>query len=278
MKARFYLYHPKGVQVDFEIDGPDAFPISVKNAIQLCLQDGWTAAAPDLAAGEQKQNVNFVVLRSKENKDRSVTPIIDLYTGRNKFAFLSIYLDDVEMRQAFEKLSGLRLANMQQYIGDNKIERGKSAQLDRLVHEVRQFEVVWMNNPKWNKAEEQAAREQNKMYTVPRRKFVRWGDTTVPPPAQQQPAGDHTDNHNDDPGHEDADDISRQVSWWQSFISDDPSISEINDNFTRLVLETGNDALKRAVYENVIKTWMELANTRWNKELKRFELNEHTPF
>lgn len=53
------------------------------------------------------------------------------------------------------------------------------------------FGVVLMQNPKYDEQAAEAARAGGKMYTVPKRKFVRWADApaAAPPAADGRPDG-----------------------------------------------------------------------------------------
>lgn len=185
------LFHPRGVQVTLPVAAERQDYGALLANVGAMLDAGWLVAAPGLEAGEHKVEIGYVVRRTKDNDDRTVTPIVDLYPADEsmKFSLLSVYLNRPEDVAAFEHAAGVRLDAIPVYIGDNKIERGKKRETDRLVTKVpRPLGVVWAANPKHNEAEADAARLANKMYTVPKRKFIRWADQK--PAATQQPVTD----------------------------------------------------------------------------------------
>ncbi|TXI12373.1 MAG: hypothetical protein E6Q76_01095 [Rhizobium sp.] len=189
--GRVKLFHPSGVLVELPVpvwgeEAPDYG--RALRAVSAALAAGWLGCAPGLEAGEQREEAGYVVRRSKDNADNTVTPIVDLYPANDatKFAFLSVYLNTDADVSAFQAASGLRLSDLPMYVGDNKIERGKKRELDKLVTKApRPFAVVLTANPKYDEKEAEAARAAGKMYAVPKRKFVRWADAK--PPAGAQP-------------------------------------------------------------------------------------------
>ena len=175
------LYHSSGALVTLPV------PCDVRNldcyaaafaAVSDAVAAGFTVAAPGLEDGEYREQIGYVVRRSKDNeRDNTVTPVLDLYPASDaaRFACLTVYLNRPEDVAAFEAASGMRLDSLPVYIGDNKIERGKKKDTDRLVVRApRPFGVVMIANPKYSESEAAAAKSANKMYTVPKRRFVRW--------------------------------------------------------------------------------------------------------
>ncbi len=183
------LYHPAGVLVELPIPGgPFDYQAAFGN-VSAALAAGFLVAAPGLEAGEQREEIGYVARKSKDNDRGGTTPVLDLYPANEqaKFAVLSVYLNTPEDVAAFEHASGLKLAALQVYIGDNKIERGKKRELDALVAKApKPFGVVLIPNPKYDEQAAAAAKAGGKMYTIPKRKFVRWADQK-PAGAEQRP-------------------------------------------------------------------------------------------
>lgn len=110
------LYHPAGVQVTLPV--PLEAPISPEVAqmaltsISNLLAAGWLVNEPGLEDGEVKQEIGFVI-RQAGNE----SPLMALYARHPKLAhrFLPLYLDTPEDLAAFEKASGLRVAELKRY-------------------------------------------------------------------------------------------------------------------------------------------------------------------
>jgi hypothetical protein len=188
--ARFY--HPSGVPVTLPLVGSFAEQFA---AVGDALAAGFLASPPGVEQGEHKDDIGYVVKREKENDDGTVTPIVDLYPADEalKFAMLSVYLNRPQDEAAFEAVSGVKVASLPLYIGQNKVERGKSRQTDALVVKVpRPFGVVWKDNPKYDPAEQDTAKKK------PKRLFVRWFDQK--PPQQQSAATGNPPQRTGEPG------------------------------------------------------------------------------
>ena len=177
------VWHPRGVSVQMPVPfGPTGLDhAGALRAVAAALDAGWLAAAPGLEAGEEKEEIGWVVRRSKTNDDGSVTPVVDLYVANDhlKHPILSVYLNKPEDVAAFEYASGMRLAAIEEYIGDNKIERGKKPALDKLVTRApKPFGVIFGPNPRYDEREAAAvaARGKGEVYGVAKRKIVRWAD------------------------------------------------------------------------------------------------------
>lgn len=173
------VYSPQGVQVSLPLAGDHAGMLA---ALTRALAAGWLADPPGVAQGERRVDIGYVVRREKVNPDRSTTPIIDLYPAdpHLTFAVLSVYLNREEDVDAFERASGVRVAHLPTYVGDNKVERGKKPATDKFVVRVpKPFGVVLTDNPKYDPNETDTAKKK------PARLFVRWAE---PQPAPQTQA------------------------------------------------------------------------------------------
>lgn len=170
------LWHPAGVEVELPVaDGVDYKKLY--DAVGAALAAGFAAAKAEPGEGEGREAVGYVLRKTKDSRSGGVSDQIDLYATNDavKFPVLTVYLNDDAERSAFESFSGLRLASLPEYAGNDKVERGKAAKTDRfIVKSAKPFAVVYAPNPKWKQADHDAAVAAQKMYPVPRRKFVRW--------------------------------------------------------------------------------------------------------
>lgn len=182
------LYHPRGPHVSLPVIGDT--PAVMFACVSAMLDAGFVVAAPGLEVGEERESVSGV-LRSVHEHDGEETPIILLYAANEgmKFSMLKLYLNDEADVKAFESACGVKLNDLPVYDGKDKPERdgGKVAQ-KYIAKLPRPANIVFKQNPKWNEEEANAAKAQNKLYTKPRRVFVRWAD--APPPGS--PPGDGT--------------------------------------------------------------------------------------
>lgn len=245
------LYTADGVLVTLPVTvAPLDYAAMISN-VRAMLAAGFLVNAPGVEPGETKEDIGYVVRRSKDSRDGGQVPVLDLYPANDgaHFAILSVYLNTPEERAAFEAASGMSLARMPEYIGDNKIERGKSRKTDELVIKApRPFGVVYAANPKYDEQAAAAAKGRGEVYPVPRRKFVRWAGQAATPPAAEQPrAKVNTESSAVDES------IVREVVKW---LSNDPAVQEINlflpklsamDKYTkRAVWNAITDHAKRA--------------------------------
>ena len=189
------LTHPSGLLITLPVPvhGERFDYAGALASVNAALAAGWLAAAPGLEVGEEKEEIGYVLRRTKTNNDRSTSPIIDLYSTNDmvKHKVMSVYLDRPEDVSAFEHASGMQLAGLSDFPGTSAPKRGAGPSSDRFIIKVpRPFTVVLIPNPKWN-AEEAAAvaaRGKGEVYGVPKRKFVRWA-TGDGKPASAQAGG-----------------------------------------------------------------------------------------
>lgn len=197
------LYHPSGALVTLPVPvgkagSPEFYRVSF-TAVSEAIAAGFLVHAPGLEAGEQKEEIGYVLRRSKLNEDKTETPIIDLYLVNDavKFKVLSVYLNKDEDVAAFEKASGIGLASLKEFPGTAAPERGASRQSDSYIVRVpKPFGVVLIANPKYDEKEAAAvaSRGKGEIYGVPKRKFVRWEGVSTPPAStqSQRPASNAT--------------------------------------------------------------------------------------
>src|SRR5579872_4382165 len=84
------LYHPSGALVTLPVPIDTRVVVCYRtafDAVSSAIASGFTSTAPGLDAGEQKEEVGYVLRRSKSNQDKSETPIIDLYITNDAVKF-----------------------------------------------------------------------------------------------------------------------------------------------------------------------------------------------
>ena len=179
------VYHPAGDGILCRLPIPMDSALSSQQAknffenINQLLRVGFLGKQP----GELKDRVTHIARRARFNKsDRTVTPIIDIYTG-GMFKMVYTYLNKPEDVQEFERIFGLKLDNIPLWEGDNAIQREKDPAKDAkyVIPVNTPIYVRFKENPKWTG-------EDDKQH--PRRVFVSWvtGDAE-----DAEPENDSTD-------------------------------------------------------------------------------------
>lgn len=176
------LFHGSGLQVSVPL-GVGLDPAQVYADLDNWLATGWKPEPPGIEPGEQKEEIAYVVRKFTSN-DRGDSNRLDLYAESLKWAVLTVYLDNDDQIAEFERAANVKLRDLPIYEGDNKIERGKNANVDRkyVVRLPRTVIAVSKPNPRYN-AEEAAKATQSNPYTKPKKVFVRWGNQNPSPPA-----------------------------------------------------------------------------------------------
>ena len=253
-----WLYHPRGPKVRLPVpagahEGAEfaCSPALALAAVDDYLAAGWLLDAPGLEAGEHKEEVGYVLRRSKDNQDGSETPIIDLYSANDQLTWkvLSVYLNTDDDVAAFERAAGVRLTDIPLFSGTAAPERGASKQSDKFITRTRPFGVVWGANPKYDEAAAQQAAAANKRYTVPKKKFVRWADQPagVSPAAGQQQQQTGADSAG---------------GWWADFLGSFPPVDSLNARLPDLAdvpAGPGKEAIK-----NRIAAYAKQQGWRWD--------------
>ena len=167
--ALTHLYHPTGTKVDVPLSLFDELTVAQAStlirSVDALLMAGFTVNLPGLNDGEQYEQIGFAVRRSKENDDKTITPVMDVYPASGAYRILGLYLNTATEINAFESATGLRIASMPEFDG-NPIERGAKAATDKYVVALASpAKLVWKSNPKWEG-------ENDKKH--PKRMFVRW--------------------------------------------------------------------------------------------------------
>lgn len=183
-------YLPNGMKVFFTIpltDANTAF-IEASQFTNKLLADGLLLAAPGLEAGEEREQVGWIVRRNQKN-DEGVTPIIDLYPTHEatKFKFLTVYLNNADDIAEFESAFGLKLASLPVLPGKKNIDRDEQGFEQYVVKVNATVNAVSKHNPKYNPEEQDITKRK------PKRLFVRWDaqgagiPTATPPVATTTP-------------------------------------------------------------------------------------------
>lgn len=239
------VYHKSGILVTLPVT---EYPISyadMSRAVDQIILAGFLPTAPGLEAGEVKDEIGYVVRRSKSSRDGGQTPVVDLYPANEgaHFVVLTCYLNKPEDVAAFEFASGMTLFRIPEYIGDNKIERGKNPKTDALVTKApKPFGVVYVANPKWSQADADSAAARKEVYGVPKRKFVRWVD--------ERPGGAAKAAEPAKPAPQPTQPDESVVNEWQRWLVTDPSVEEINLGLPKL--SAMDPPTKKAVWGAVV--------------------------
>ncbi len=165
------LFHPRGPQVTLPLP-PD--PAAALAAVGAALDAGWLVTAPGLEEGEEREVIGWVLKSIHSNEDRE-TPFVLLYSANEAltWSILKVYLNTPQDQAAFEHASRMKLAEMPEYVGQDKPQRGTNHRTDTyIVPAPRPFGVVFKKNPKHDQT------EAGKM--KPARLFVRWADPPTP--------------------------------------------------------------------------------------------------
>jgi len=171
------LFTAQGVLVTLPVGVPFDYAGALAG-VAAALGAGWLVNMPGLEAGEEKEEIGYVLRREKVNSDRSETPVLDLYSSNDaaKFKTFSVYLNKPEDVAAFEAASGLKLASLRVFPGTAAPERGANKSSDAfIVRAPRPFGVVLKPNPKFNPDETDATKKK------PKRLFVRWAGAPAGP-------------------------------------------------------------------------------------------------
>lgn len=179
------LYHPRGPLVSLPVVGDN--PAAMFACVTAMLDAGFVVAAPGLEVGEEREMISGV-LRSTFEKDGEITDTILLYAANEamEWSFLKLYLNSDADVQAFEAACGVKLDNLLVYDGKDKPKRDGSTMAKKYIAKLpRPVPVLFKQNPKWDAEENAKVVASGKLYTVPKRVFIRWADaptpTTAPP-------------------------------------------------------------------------------------------------
>lgn len=176
----FRLYTPAGVEVLFHVvteymDGKTAL-----DGIAALVADGFLPQRPSLEAGEEVYTVDAVCRSTKIEDDGRETPIIAFYPINFSHPALKKYLNSADDAAAFERVTGLKIAKLPDYIGKDSINRNE-ADKRQLAHvvAVKPFDIVWKPNPNYEEGG-----------TKPKRYFVRYKGDVAPEKPADKPQAD----------------------------------------------------------------------------------------
>lgn len=270
------LFHPTGALVTLpvpcDVADMDCYKMAFQ-AVSQAVAAGFSVSAPGLEAGEERQEIGWVVRKSKENNRGGSTHVIDLYPANEaaKFSFLTVYLNNDDEIAAFEAASRLRVESLPLYIGDNKIERGKKRDTDAFVIAApKPFTVIYGANPKYDEKEAVAAQATGKMYPVPKRKFIRWPEVqataTIDPNSREANGTVQPGKVNTTPS---PDNIDKKVTAnWQAFLLNDPNADLLNLRL-KDYYAIGDKHTQRAVFR-MIDEYAKRAGFEWDNNRKQF--------
>lgn len=195
-------YHRSGLLVTLPVCGPDAAAMFA--AVDAIIAAGFTSNMPGLESGEEKETVAYVV-HGEHERDGQGTPFVLLYSTNDamKWSFLKVYLNKPEDVQAFEYASGMKLASIPLYVGQDKPARGANKQVDKFIVKSKPFDVVFKANQKHD-----PNTEEGKM--KPARLFLRWAN-------QKPDAAPATDEQ-----------IADVRKKWKDFFASDPPLDLFN--------------------------------------------------
>lgn len=264
------LYHPCGALVTLPVVGQwrekeKGYDYSAAfSAVSDAIGCGFSVNAPGLEDGEVCKEVGFVVRREKENADRSLTPIIDLYSTNpaESFKFLSKYLNRDSDIDDFEKASGLKLTDLKVFPGASP-ERGKNRQAEPFIVKVKPFPVVIQPNPNYDE-EEAAKATATSPYKVPRREFVRW------PNVPDRPSETKVDHPREKPNMTAENAIDGlEVRKWVNFLNTSPNAAKLERECKEALPKIGDKWTKRACWREV-EQYMESAGIEFDRNKNTF--------
>lgn len=188
------VFHPCGIAVELPVqtcvEGKIDYRVSYQ-AIAGVLAAGFTRDPPGCGKGQQREKISHVIRMEKTNPDRSLTPMLGLYSAEanKKYRELIVYLDSEQQVAAFEQVAGASLDALPNYPGEIAPERDGGPKTAKfIVATPNQFYVVTDPHPKYDEAEAAACAERQDAYKIPKRKFARWEAIRPAGTPQIQPA------------------------------------------------------------------------------------------
>lgn len=157
----------------------------ITDALNAIREAGVSPRELGTEAGEDVHTLDFVVRRTKKEKDGNRTPIIDLYSNRlTDYRVVGLYLNNEEDVAKFERATGLKVASLQEYPAKAPLERKEDAFADyaSAVPTLPQFAIK--KNPKWN---DNIPPLEN---DVAKHLFTRWLGAGAPAPVSSTPRTD----------------------------------------------------------------------------------------
>ena len=179
-------YHSSGILVTLPVLGKT--PAEWYAAVDAIVAAGFTLASPGLEAGELRKDIGWVVRTTTEGRS-GPADCLHLYAAEESWThpFLVKYLNTAQDRADFEYASKMRLDTIHEYVGEGRLERGKSPKTDGLIIKApHPFAVIYGPNPNYNDAEAQATKAKGQVYKIPKKVFIRWADQK--PAVAEKPA------------------------------------------------------------------------------------------
>lgn len=216
------VFHTSGLLVTLPVPSGGWDYKGAFAAVGDILAAGFTANAPGLEAGEQKEMIGSVIRSEKSNDDGSLTPVAGLYNTSDayKHSFIKLYLNQPEQIADLEAASGLKFFNLPLYDGAAMPEKGHK----KITKANRPFGIVWGPNPRYDEKKADDMKARNEVYKVAKKVLIRYEGQQVTPTAEPP---------KDAPA---ADDLARlnAVNDWRDFLSDDPDLKRFNDRLKEM--------------------------------------------
>lgn len=254
------VFHPSGLLVTLPVPSGGWDYKGAFAAVGDILAAGFTANAPGLEAGEQKEMIGSVLRSEKTNDDGSLTPVAGLYNTSDayKHSFIKLYLNQPEQIADLEAASGLKFFSLTLYDGAAMPEKGHK----KIVKAGRPFGIVWGPNPRYDEKKAEDMKARNEVYKVAKKVLIRYEGQQATPTADPPKGG---------PTQDDADTLARlnAVDDWRDFLSDDPVLNVFNERLRKMsVLPRGCKERER-VWAMVL-AHATLAGWEFSKELVKF--------
>lgn len=140
------LYTPSGVPLNFVLsirDGKLTETLPDVAAMETMIAaSGYLVNAPGLEVGEELETITHVVRRTQHNQDGSQTPCLGLYFENPKLVFCKkAYLNTAEDIATFERLSGLKLAQLPEFPSTALPKRDEKSAVQFIVAAKTPFQV-----------------------------------------------------------------------------------------------------------------------------------------
>jgi hypothetical protein len=256
--ASVQLFHPRGPKVFIPLKGENA--AQLLQEIDSFLEGGWLTAAPGLEAGEEKEEIGWV-LRLDHEKDGETTPTVLLYSANPSltWSYLRRYMNTHDDVKAFEAASGLKYDQLEPYPGNDHPQRGASPRTDRfIVQAPKPFGLIWRPNPKYKEAP--AGQDTRTLSEKRKRDFVRWDGQSATSPDSTEPSRQKPP---DDNGM-----VQQWVDWMNGKTTGQTvTLSVLNDNLHDL--KKLSEETRKAIWAKV-KDFAQSKMWEWSDEKKQF--------
>lgn len=241
------VYHQRGLKVRLPIPLTETVTAEtwgrVVASIDAALQAGLLASAPGAEPGEEKEMIGWVCrLDHYDKKEGKTTPTVLVYSTNEQltYSFLRKYLNNADEIAAFEKASGVTLASLPVYPGNDHPQRGSSPQTAQYIVKIQPFGVIWKPNPSFKPAP--AGDDTRSLGEKRKRDFVRWESQSraavAATPVADARSSQQSQHAPAQPPMPSAPPADKDVARWQSFLGLKPSAADltatINEDFMRI--------------------------------------------